>query len=150
MEGFKAFNQDLTNRYGQKFEKGKIYRADKGFHMCVKFEDCFRFFDSENSVLTKIEASGQIIPTTSQSDEYYGYDEKYTCEYIEITKLLNREDILNMAINLNDIRVLRFLQLYKLNEEEQNLFEETYPKLNRKVLQYYDYYQKGNKNAFKI
>ena len=62
--GYKCFNKDLINHYGQKFEIGKIYIASgiikfgtrgNGFHMCKNIEDCFRFFDT-----FRAEAAGRI------------------------------------------------------------------------------------------
>ena len=51
------FNDDLTNRYGTKFEVGKTYHANgdikfgndgNGFHMCKNIEDTLRYFDAFN------------------------------------------------------------------------------------------------------
>ena len=47
IKGYKCFNKGLINRYGKKFEVGKIYHQDgdikfgingNGFHMCSNLE----------------------------------------------------------------------------------------------------------------
>ena len=57
MLGYKCFNENLINRYGTKFEIGKIYHANgnikfgnkgNGFHLCKNLEDTLRYFKSFN------------------------------------------------------------------------------------------------------
>ena len=53
IEGYKCFSEGLVNRYGVKFEIGKIYHTENevkyqynGFHMCANLEDTLRYFDA--------------------------------------------------------------------------------------------------------
>ena len=64
--GYKCFNEDLTNRYGFKFEVGNTYKVDgiikfgidgNGFHMCERLEDTLRYFDAMNLDVSVCESS---------------------------------------------------------------------------------------------
>ena len=53
IKGYKAFNKDLTNRYGSEFVEGTTYRVEgelkfgnngNGFHFCKRLEDTLRYF----------------------------------------------------------------------------------------------------------
>ena len=74
----------MTNRYGMKFEVGKIYMAcgpikfgnnGNGFHMCKNMEDTFRYFDSTNIAVCKVNGFGK---KKLYEDEYYGFYDMYT------------------------------------------------------------------------
>ena len=148
MIGYKSFNADMTNRYGKKFEVGKIYTMDgtikfgnngNGFHMCKNMEDTFRYFDSTNIAVCKVNGFGKM---QKYDDEYYGFYDMYAVENIEILKLLKRKEILEYMLDLYPERVMRFIQLFKLYDDEIVLFEDKF-KSNSKVIEYIDYYQKG-------
>ena len=139
--GYKCFNKDLINHYGQKFEIGKIYIASgiikfgtrgNGFHMCKNIEDCFRFFDT-----IKIE----------YSDEYNGYYDLYCVEKLEILNVLSREELINIGLSLNELRVERFVSTLSLFKEEISLFKEKYKKYI-KVLDAISYYQENDKDVY--
>ncbi len=126
--GYKAFNQDFTNRYGTKFEVGGVYHANgpinwgkygNGFHFCTNLEDCFRYFDPETSIITEVKGFGK---TRKNDDEYYGYYDMFVCEYIEIVRVVPREEIIKMMLEVNDLRQERFVGHYNLTEEEKKLF----------------------------
>lgn len=130
IKGYKAFNTDITNRYGKKFELGKVYHADgkiswgtegNGFHFCTNLEDCFRYFDSERCVMTEIIGYGKM---KKYDDEYYDYYDMYVSEYIKIIKLLTREEIINEMLLVNKNRQNRFFRDFKLTNEEMKLFKE--------------------------
>lgn len=148
MLGYKSFNADMTNRYGMKLEVGKIYTASgsikfgnngNGFHMCKNMEDTFRYFDTTNIAVCKVNGFGK---KQLCEDEYYGFYDMYAVEKIEILKLLKRKEILEYMLKLYPERVMRFVQLFKLYDDEIILFEDKF-KSNSKVLKYIDYYQKG-------
>lgn len=156
--GYKCFNEDMTNRYDKKFEVGKTYSAEGevsfgneakyGFHMCQNMEDTFRCFDAiDDSIsICLVKGSGQIV---ENEDNYYGYYEMYSVETLEILKKLSREEIISYALNLHDLRVERFISTFKLNSDEIEIFKEKF-KNNERVLQYIEYYQLNNSDAFKI
>lgn len=154
--GYKCFNEDLTNRYGIKYEIGKIYSKKgqitygnngHGFHFCKNLEDTLRYFNGvdEEISICLVKGFGNIV---EYEDEYNGYYDMYSSENIEIIKKLDRNEIINYAINLNEIRVCRFIQCFKLNNDEIELFKERFSNLKR-VLQYLNYYQLNEKDAFK-
>lgn len=154
--GFKCFNEDMTNRYGKKMEIGSKYTAKgnitvgnygHGFHFCENLEDTFRYFDSmnENVCICLVKGFGNIA---QYEDEYNGYYNIYAAEHIEIIKKLSRKEIIDYGLNLNYIRACRFVQGYKLTNEEIELFKEKYKKYSE-VIRYIEYYQIGNLDVFK-
>lgn len=155
--GYKCFNEDMTNRYGLKLEVGKIYGVNgeikfgndgNGYHFCKNMEDTFRYFDAMNNDVSicLVKGTGKII---EYEDDYNGYYDMYASENIEVLKRLTREEIIMYALNLNSISVCRFIQGFKLTDEEIELFKEKFSK-NNNVLSYIDYYQLKNKDAFKL
>ena len=153
--GYKCFNKDLINHYGQKFEIGKIYIASgiikfgtrgNGFHMCKNIEDCFRFFDTtkKDIEVCKVVGSGKII---EYSDEYNGYYDLYCVEKLQILNVLSREELINIGLSLNELRVERFVSTLSLFKEEISLFKEKYKKYI-KVLDAISYYQENDKDVY--
>ena len=153
--GYKCFNKELINRYGIKFEIGKIYIASgllkfgnngNGFHMCKNIEDTFRFFDTSKKDISvcMVKGSGNVI---THNDEYNGYFDMYCVEKLEILKELTREELILLGLELGEFRVERFLSTLILNKEETNLFKDKY-KDSKKVLETISYYQENNKNVY--
>ena len=147
MFGYKSFNADMTNRYGKKFEVGKTYITEgpikfgvngHGFHMCKNMEDTFRYFDTTNIAVCEVEGSGKM---KLYEDEYNGFYDMYAVEKIEILKLLKRKEILEYMLNTYPNRVERFIQLFKLYDNEIELFEDKF-KGNYRVIEKIKYYQK--------
>lgn len=156
MKGYKCFNKDMTNLYGDKFEVGKKYSIigklkvgtnGNGFHICRNFEDTLKYFGAFNTeiVICEVSGSGSIL---SSWDDYYGY-EKYAVSELEIIRVVPREEIIEMALNFNEERVLRFIQLFKLTEDEINKFSKVFANYIR-ILKAIEYYQKGNKKVYKL
>lgn len=155
--GYKCFNKDLSNRYGRKMEVGKVYTANgpvnfgnygHGFHFCKNIEDTFRYFPTnENEIsVCLVKGTGKIV---EYEDEYNGYYDMYSAENIEILKQLKRDEIIEIGLSLNPIRVCRFIQCLKLNNDEIELFKDKFLN-NFEVIQYINYYQLNNKDVFKI
>ena len=137
----------MTNRYGKKFEVGKIYTATgtikfgnngNGFHMCKNMEDTFRYFDSTNIAVCKVNGFGK---KELYEDEYYGFYDMYAVEKIEILKLLKRKEILEYMLNNYPSNVIRFIQLFKLYDDELKLFEDKF-KNEYRVIDAIEFYQK--------
>ena len=156
MHGYKCFNSDMTNLYGNKFEVGKKYSIrgelkigtrGNGFHICENLEDTLKYFGAfnEDIVICEVIGTGEIL---SDWDDYYGF-EKLAVSELEIVKILSRDEIIQMALSFGEDRVFRFIQLFKLTEEEIKLFEEKYSKYMR-ILMAIEYYQKGNKDVYKL
>ena len=127
--GYKGFNKDFTNRYGNKFEIGKVYHADgeikwgnngNGFHLCTNIEDCFRYVDSDTSVINEVIGFGKM---KEYDDEYYGYYDMYVCENLRIVRVISREEIISMMLHTYADRRNRFIRDFNLTEEELKLFE---------------------------
>lgn len=153
--GYKCFNEDLTNRYGTKFEVGKIYIAQgaikfgnngNGFHLCKNIEDTFRYFDAMEGTVSicQVKGSGEMV---SYFDDYYGYYDMYAVEKLEILKLLTREEIVGIGLSIGYERVKRFIAGFKLNQEEIEAFKNKYFN-NPFILSYIAYYQENDKDAF--
>lgn len=151
--GYKAFNKDLTNRYGKKFEVGKIYVAPgiikfgtygNGFHLCKNIEDTFRYFDSNDMTICKVVGSGKM---EEGIDHYNGFYDMYVAEKIKILKELSRLDIIQEGLKLNEIRAERFVSLFNLTKEEIILFKEYFKKYIN-VLDAISYYQEKDKYIY--
>lgn len=154
--GYKCFNSDMTNRYGDKFEVGKTYSVKgeirfgnqgNGFHLCKNIEDTLRYFDAMNDEvkICLVRGFGNFV---EEEDYYNDYYDMFSFENIEIIKHLDREEIIHIGLNLNELRVCRFIQGFKLTDDEIEMFKEKF-RNNMRVLQHIDYYQIGNKDAFK-
>ena len=71
----------------------------------------------------------------------------YAVEKIYILKELSRTEILECALSLNENRLCRFIQLFKLNCDEIRLFKDKFSN-NLRILNYIAYYQEGDKMVF--
>lgn len=132
IHGFKCFNKGLITRYGDKMKIGEKYISNdkpvfqhNGFHMCERLEDTLRYFDAFEGEVDICKVIG-YPPFHEYFDEYYGYYDMYSCQEIEIKELLTREQIIEEADKMNDMRFRRFLTLYHLNEEELKKFMKKY------------------------
>ena len=119
VQGFKCFKKGLINRYGMIFELGKVYHDDKeikfhqsGFHMCTNLEDTLRYFDAFNEEvdIASVIGSGKI---NKYDDEYNGFYDMYSVEYLQVCHVLTRDEIMNYVLDLPPMRVKRFISLYK-------------------------------------
>ena len=155
IKGYKCFNKGLTNRYGKKFELLHLYHTDgdikfgnngNGFHMCKNMEDTLRYFDAMNDEvdICYVECFGNH---DLYEDDYYGYYDMYSVEYLFLTKLMTREDILKYALKLNEPRIIRLVSLYKFTEEELKIIRDAF-KNNLHVQDYISYYQCNDKEVF--
>ena len=151
--GYKAFNKDLTNRYGKKFEVGKIYIAPgiikfgnngNGFHLCRNMEDTFRYFDPENMTVCKVIGSGEMVEGI---DHYYGFYEMYAVKRLKILKELSRLEIVEQGLKLNEFRAQRFVSLFPLTEEEIILFKKQFKNYIR-VLDAISYHQEKDEKIY--
>lgn len=155
IRGYKCFNKGLTNRYGKKFELMHLYHADgeikfgnngNGFHICKNLEDTLRYFDAMNEEvdICYVECFGNC---DKRDDEYYGYYDMYAVEYLFLTKLLTREDILNYALKLDEFRICRLVSLYKFTPEEIKILRDKF-KANLHIQDFISYYQCNDKDVF--
>ena len=155
INGYKCFNKNLINRYGKKFEVGKIYYVDgiikfgnngNGFHFCRNLEDTLRYFDVTNETeICQVRGFGKLVV---YNDEYNGYYDMYAAEKILVEKIMTREEIIDYALKLDNLRVVRFLMFYPLTREELNLFKEKF-KNYINVLDAIKYYQEKDINVYK-
>lgn len=155
IRGYKAFNKDMTNRYNLPFEEGKTYIAHgplafgnkgNGFHFCKRLEDTLLYFPGmeEEIKIASVTSFGEV---KEYWDDYYGYYDMYSARKLSIDKILTREEIINMYLDLWDERVVRFLAGFKLNEKEIELFRLKYPN-NIKIQLAISYYQDDEENAY--
>lgn len=155
IKGYKAFNEDMTNRYGMFFEEGVTYIASppikikfegNGYHFAKRLEDTLRYVDGMNEEIkiAEVTASGEIIEF---EDEVYGYYELYVAEKLRVDKILTREEIIEEMLNKNPIFVERFIQGFKLSIEECQLFKTRFSS-SKGVLDSIAYYQYGDKEVY--
>ena len=153
LKGYKAFAVDGTNIVGRTFEEGHKYHMDgnisfgtsgNGFHMALNLEDTIRYAVDEfpgDCIIAEVIGSGTVV---EGFDNYYGYYDMYSCSDLEIVKYLTREEIIEYGLNLNEIKMKRFVECYKLSEEEIILFEGKSFIVDLSL----DYYQRNNKEAY--
>lgn len=129
-QGFKAFNKNMENRYGVKFEEGKTYSipdnlaltagiCGTGFHYTPYLEDTLRYVNGmeEEIIIAKVTASREIL---TFDDDYYGYFDISATRELTINHILSREEIINHMLNRNNLAIERFIKGYKLTEDEIN------------------------------
>lgn len=151
IDGYKCFNKDLTSNIdGFSFKPNRIYTMNKdikyhkrGFHFALRLEDTLRFFDEEKEIC-RIKALGDI---DWSNDDYYEYYDLGCTNIIYIGKIMTKEEIINYIDKVSDNRFIRFIQGYKLTNEELNYFKEKY-KNNNYVLEYLKYYQEKEEDIF--
>ena len=155
IRGYKAFNKDMTNQYGMKFQEGVRYIIDgplkfgvngNGFHFCTKMEDTLRYVEAkdEDVVLTRVNSLGKQVKF---DDEYYGFYDMYAASDILIEHVYTRDEIIEEFLNAPSYRTDRFLRLYKLNEEEINLFRDSF-KSDANIQNVLSYYQEHDLNTY--
>ncbi len=159
INGYKAFYKNHKNRYGLLFEEGTTYQDEGkiefgnssrgGFHMCKRLEDTLRFFpgDEDNVSIAEVTGKGKIAKF---EDDYEGYYDMYSVEKLTINRFLDRDEIIGHFLYdyaIDDDRVCRFIQLYKLNDEEIEEFKYKYGDSD-KVMKFISYYQDNDKDAF--
>ncbi len=111
-------------------------------------EDTLRYsggINNPNIIIAKIEANNII---DEGSDEYYGFYDMYATSDLYVDKILTRKEIIEYFLNENnEYRVKRFIESYKLNEVEIELFKLKYidDELLTKTI---EYYQEDKKEAF--
>lgn len=152
--GFKCFNKGLVTRYGDVLEVSKEYTSDykpkfgtRGFHFCTNMEDSFRYFDCFNDEVDVCIVIGSGI-IEAHNDEYNGYYDMYSCERIKILKKLTREEVICIALNLDEIRAKRFVSSFGLTKNEIELFKNKFF-YSRFVLDAIAYYQEDDKEVYK-
>ena len=158
IHGFKSFNFDCTNIHGMKFEKGKSYHDSgdikfgthgSGFHFCYRLEDTIRYSDYNGSnplrevQIAKVIGSGII---DEGEDTYNEYFDMYAASDLFIERFLTREEIIQYALDLPEMRLKRFLSLYKLSENELIQFIGKYNCCDSII----EYYYLDNKDVSKF
>lgn len=158
IRGYKAFNEDLSNRYGSEFKTGEIYQVSgsisfgvrgNGFHFCKRLEDTLRYFDAmdDNIQIAEVIGRGSIV---EYYDDYYGYYDMYVASELEVVKVLSREEIvMPYVFSKNDDRVRRFVSGFRLTFDEKQMFRQVYSKCVS-ILQAIDYYQDGVKDVYDL
>lgn len=149
--GYKAYNTGLVNRYGQVHEVKKIYTYEgellwkkAGFHYCEHLEDTLRYYDAMNGSIDicQVIGFGQL---EKFYDSYYDY-EITVSDHLKIVKKLTREEIIAYANSLPAYRLCRFIQGFRLTQEEIDLILSTHNELE--VYQAIRYYQYGDKKVY--
>lgn len=157
IEGYKVFDKGLINSYGVKFEEKQSYQVDTslrsikygnqgyGFHFVKRLEDGLRYFDGLNQEIdiAKVIALGEV---KEFYDDYYGYYDLYVTDCLYIDHILSRNEIMDYIIKQPFPRIERFIQRYRLTEEEIDIIIEKNAIL--RISQAIDYYQYGNKDAY--
>lgn len=157
LQGYKAFNEDMTNRYRKVFEEGKIYFVSseprfgvqgEGFHFCERLEDTLRYFPGMDEVIqiARVTCLGEYVKC---NDEFYEYYDMYSTNKIRIDHILSRKEILDSCVKMSAPGLVRFIQGFRLTKEEIAFFRLAYQN-NLAVQKAISYYQEGDHDAFLI
>ena len=155
IKGYKAFNKDRTNRYGQEFLEDTHYHVDgnisfgnngNGFHFCKRMEDTFRYFDAMNGNIevASVVGSGDIVEF---DDEYYGYYDMYAASDLYLERFLTREEVIKYFLDANEFAVKRFVSGFRLTDEEIMLFKLKFCH-SIDVVNAISYYQEGDLDVY--
>lgn len=155
IRGYKAFNKNMCNRYGMKFDVGVEYsvlgpvsfgNTGNGYHFCERLEDTLRYVDAMNDEvkIAEVIGSGDV---REMYDDYYGYYDMYVVSNLEIIRVLDREEIIDQFLMLPGYRVERFVKGFRLTDDELVNFKDKYMN-EMKVLQAISYYQEGDTDAY--
>lgn len=158
MTGYKLLDIGLINEYGFKYEIDKIYTLNgelkwnyNGFHFCTHIEDTLRYRDKEKGTfeIVELESLGNIVDGSNIENDYYGYETGYATNIFKITRIISREEMINIVLNSKNInRVIRLISSIPLTKEEINQIKQTYS--NDIINQYIDYYQYDKKDVFRL
>lgn len=148
IRGYKAYKKGLINQFGEQHEIGQIYETDdiiyekKGFYFCPYLEDTLRFYNGleEDIDIAIVEGYGRI---REFYDSYYDIA-SIASTGLRVLSVLTREEIINYALKLNELRMCKFLAGYRLSPEEIELFKNK----GERVTSYIEFYQQGNQDAF--
>lgn len=154
--GYKVLDSNMCNMYGKKFELNKSYKVEgpikfgthgNGYHFCKNFEDTLKYSLGYEDGINVIEVigKGDIIESF---DRYNGFYDLYVAREIELIRKLERKEILDKAIIMNEMKLIRFLSLYQLDDKEKIYFIKNIKKLSLGVIQTFDFYQNNNIEAF--
>lgn len=152
IEGYKAFYKGIVNKYGEVFDIGKKYIIDEkykdyGYHFCKNIEDTLVYYRLNNIEICKVVGSGNII---SYDNEYYGVYDVYASSEIEIERRISREELIHKMLSMSYFsldRVIRFVSLYKLTNDEIALFKRIYRKYTC-VIDAIGYYQEKDNKVY--
>lgn len=149
----------MTNKKGQKFKEGHIYFCPgiisfgingNGFHFCKRIEDTFRYFPTlesslypplESIAVAEVVGSGNIV---EGQDDYNGYYDLYVSQYLEVGHVLNREEIMELACDMVEMRLTRLVSTYRLTEEEITKIEGKYLNVDLAI----NFFQRGKKDTY--
>jgi len=135
IRGYKSFNLDKTNCYGKRFVEGLKYHCNgnikfgprgNGFHFSKNLEDTIRYSGNPGKgsvrdvLIAAVIGSGTIVEGFDDYNEYY---DMFSCSDIEIIKFLTREEIIEYATDLSELRMCRFVSLFRLESDEIELFK---------------------------
>ena len=163
IRGYKSFSSNGTNQAHEIMEAGKKYHCDgiikynkNGYHLATNFEDTIAFSDIVDSdgnsndlhdvIIAEVIGSGDIDKVSDMYANYYGYFDMYACSDIEIVRFIPREELMKMALELNNVRMERFVSYLKMSSEELKLFQG----YNIRVDAAIEYYHNNNKSIYEI
>lgn len=149
--GYKAFYPGLVNKYGKKFCVGNRYVVDDRYkkhkiHFCKNLEDTLIYLRDIDIEICGVVGYGEVI---NYCNSYYGVYDVYACDEIEIIKKVSRDEIINMFLNevYSLDRIVRFVSLYKLTNEEVMMFKEVYKNCSY-IVDAICYYQEGDVKVY--
>ena len=155
INGYKAFHKGMKNRFDIEYKEHHVYTVDgpltfgntgNGIHFCKRLEDTLRYVPAmeEEVDIAKVTSLGEVV---ERDDEYNGYYDMYSARKLLIDRKLERDEIIEIFLNMPSHRVERFVQLFMLTKEEIELFKNRYAN-DKRVLNAIAYYQEGDTSIY--
>lgn len=157
IRGFKAFDKEMKNRYGQSFLEKEIYTISgdlkfgnegNGLHFCKRMEDTLRYVPGmeEEIQIASVISKETIV---EYYDDYYGYYDMYAAQCLFVEHIYSRLEIISYMLKSHPYSVQRFLSGYRLTENEIELFQNAFS-TQQSILNTISYYQLNNKDVFSL
>ncbi len=130
--GYKTFNKDLIDENGIEFEVGikhDTFNNDRyiiGFRFNINLEDSLENFGNleEDVCIAQVFTDGNL--RRPEKIAYTDNDYIITDE-LEIIKILKREAVIEYGLNLSGERLQKFINNFRLTNEEIKMFCWKYP-----------------------
>ena len=149
-KGYKCFKKGCEIKIDKIYHFGdgiKFDNDETGYYACKRLEDALRCQTTIDGEIDVAKVTCWGVNREYQDDIYEFYD-SFDYEDMVVNEIMPREDIINYGLGLDEVRVKRFISLFKLTKEEILLFKEKF-KNDGSVISTIEYYQEGKGDAFK-
>ena len=135
--GYKCFYKGLESKHWGKLELRHSYHFDspvlqgedeRGFHFCERLEDALQHFSTWafDVEIAEVIAIGKISRSSKAVFEYIASD-------IVISKVLSKDEVMNIAKKMEPVRFAKFITCYPLSDEDLYSFKSYFEVTSKKA-----------------